>query len=412
MSNDHRVRQAMDLGNRLMTQGQHEEAAAAYGDALAAQGDAPSEKILFHLGDALRATGMADHAKTAFTTALGVEPDGVLGEIGLGDLLREAGDGVGALRRYANADAKGTTKNLPPSRLASLLNEAAPNWHFPMMNDRPRNEAFQQAIEAAVQPGMVVLDIGAGSGLLALIAARAGAEHVYACESNAPIAEAARQIVAANGLTERITVIEKQSTMLVVGKDLPRRADLLTSEVFDVSVFGEDALFTLRHARRELLEPGAPTIPSGVRVWAVPVHGDALRSRFEVGDVCGFDLSVFNRLADRRVFQLRVDEVAHTALADPFVALEMRLDQEVPLAGDSLSTVEINAAGRLDGFIFWYELLLDDERVLSTAPDQPSTHWRQGFLPDVSGDTVLRAGQAIDVCTAFRRRILWFEVRV
>lgn len=59
------------------------------------------------------------------------------------------------------------------------------------------------AIEAAV-PGKVVLDIGTGSGLLAMMAARAGAARVIACEMNAAVAETARRIIAANGLADRM----------------------------------------------------------------------------------------------------------------------------------------------------------------------------------------------------------------
>ena len=65
---------------------------------------------------------------------------------------------------------------------ASLL----PRWHFPMLNDVERNRSYEAGIEAAVREGggRTVLDLGAGTGLLSLMAARAGADRVYACEAS------------------------------------------------------------------------------------------------------------------------------------------------------------------------------------------------------------------------------------
>ena len=67
-------------------------------------------------------------------------------------------------------------------------------WHFDMMADLGRNDAYDRALKALVKPEHVVLDIGTGSGLLAMMAARAGAKHVYAIEANESIAEKARKV--------------------------------------------------------------------------------------------------------------------------------------------------------------------------------------------------------------------------
>jgi type III protein arginine methyltransferase len=87
---------------------------------------------------------------------------------------------------------------------ASLL--GIPVFHRGMLRDKARNLAYRQAIEATVA-GKRVLDIGTGSGLLAMMAAKAGAAHVYACESQPLLAATAREIVAANGFSDRITVL-------------------------------------------------------------------------------------------------------------------------------------------------------------------------------------------------------------
>ena len=100
-----------------------------------------------------------------------------------------------------------------------------------MLADTARNDAFERAIAKAARGRRLVLDIGTGSGLLAMMAARAGARRVVACEAIRPLAQVATRIVAQNGFADRITVIAKRSTELAVGQNLSEPADLLISEV-------------------------------------------------------------------------------------------------------------------------------------------------------------------------------------
>ena len=73
------------------------------------------------------------------------------------------------------------------------------DWHYAMMNDRQRNDAFYAALAEVVTANSIVLDIGAGSGLLSLMAAKLGAQSVLAIEANQDIAELARAVVHDNG---------------------------------------------------------------------------------------------------------------------------------------------------------------------------------------------------------------------
>ncbi len=75
-----------------------------------------------------------------------------------------------------------------------------------MICDRVRTDGFRRAIESVVRPGDVVLDVGAGTGILSLFAARAGAARVYAVERTT-VAVLAQELAAANGFAETIEVI-------------------------------------------------------------------------------------------------------------------------------------------------------------------------------------------------------------
>ena len=161
-------------------------------------------------------------------------------------------------------------------------------WHFSMVNDAHRNGAYDNAIRAAVARATrklgrppVVLDIGAGTGLLGLMAARAGAKHVYSVEANRPLAQVATYVVAMNGHADRVTIIAKMSTELVVGVDLPAKADLLVSEIVDSAILGENMMPTYAHALAQLCTRQVIVLPERASLTGRLVESGTLRQRFQ-----------------------------------------------------------------------------------------------------------------------------------
>lgn len=182
------------------------------------------------------------------------------------------------------------------------LQQVMPRWHYLMLRDEARNRFYENAIAAAVKPGDVVLDIGTGSGLLSMMAVRAGASHVYTCEENPVIAELACQVIAQNGMSDQITVLSAHSTRLEVGRDLPERADVLVTETFSELIAGEGVLLALNHARQTLLKPGAAVVPETAELLAVPYQYDNPRENISLPDkaeISGFNLSAFNGFSAR-----------------------------------------------------------------------------------------------------------------
>ena len=92
------------------------------------------------------------------------------------------------------------------------------DYHFPMVNDRTRNDAFARAIQRAVawRAPSLTLDIGCGTGLLAMLAARAGAQRVLAIEMSPEMASLAEQVVAINGLEHAVRVVASHSSAVVL----------------------------------------------------------------------------------------------------------------------------------------------------------------------------------------------------
>ncbi len=143
---------------------------------------------------------------------------------------------------------------------------ADPVEHARMLHDDRRTRDYLAALAEAVRPGDVVLDIGTGSGVLAIAAARAGARRVYAVEAS-DIADVAERVFAANGVEDTVTLVRGWSRTI----ELPERADLLVAEIIGNEPLEEEILETTLDARRRLLKPDARLIPHELTLLARPL---------------------------------------------------------------------------------------------------------------------------------------------
>ncbi|XP_004625893.2 protein arginine N-methyltransferase 7 [Octodon degus] len=154
--------------------------------------------------------------------------------------------------------------------------EIARSSYADMLHDKDRNIKYYEGIRAAVKrvkdrgQKALVLDIGTGTGLLSMMAATAGADFCYAIEVFKPMAEAAVKIVKENGFSDKIKVINKHSTEVTVGPDgdMPCRANILVTELFDTELIGEGALPSYEHAHRHLVQENCEAVPHRATVYA------------------------------------------------------------------------------------------------------------------------------------------------
>ena len=148
-----------------------------------------------------------------------------------------------------------------------------------MLEDHVRTGAYFDAIThpanaAACFAGKVVLDVGAGSGILAIFAAKAGAAKVYAVEAT-PMARHARALVEANGLSDVVTVI--QGTVESV--QLPEKVDVIVSEWMGYLLVRESMLDSVLAARDAWLKPGGSLWPSHARLFLAPARSHLAAAR-------------------------------------------------------------------------------------------------------------------------------------
>jgi hypothetical protein len=254
-----------------------------------------------------------------------------------------------------------------------------------------------------------VLEIGAGSGILAMMASRAGAERVTTCEANPALADVARRIVAANGFAERVSVVGRKSTQVEVGRDLPRPADLLIMEIFDSVLLGEGVLPSLDDARARLLQPGARVLPQRARVYAAAVEIPGLRRVNPIRRIAGFDLSPFEVFSNPAGQMVELGAEPHRLLTAPFPVFDFDFRAPVPNAGEYRVEVPATSAGAVHAVAIWYDLFLDDTNVMTTAPGVERNHWKQAvdFLP---ADIAVTAGRKLAVQARYAGTRLKVEV--
>ncbi|MFC4584814.1 50S ribosomal protein L11 methyltransferase [Sphaerisporangium corydalis] len=292
--------------------------------------------------------------------------------------------------------ATGGGSGEPDEAALAAAIRSVPRWHFAMLNDLERSDAYAVALERVLPPNAHVLDIGSGTGLLAMMVARAGAASVTTCEQNPMLAEVTRQIVAKHGLSDVITVVAKRSVDLVVGVDMPRRADLIVSEIVDCGLIGEGVLPTVEHAREHLLAPGGVLLPESGRVFGALLDSVAVDRLNRVQFAGGFDVGLLNGLATRGHFPVRLNTWPHRVLS-PTAEL-CSFDFARGSAADGSAEVELHAAedGVAHGMVVWFEMSLGGGIVLRNSPDNLASHWMQAFVPFVE-PIELSAGDRVEM---------------
>lgn len=285
-----------------------------------------------------------------------------------------------------------------------------------MVSDRVRTEAFARAIAEAVQPGDVVLDVGTGTGILAMLAARAGARKVYGIEA-AEIAQTAANLVKANGLQNRVTIFRGPAQ----DHRLAEKADLLISEWLGHFAFVENMLDDVLAARDLNLAPGGRMLPMDVEILLAPVDDPYLYFRDGPGfwrkPVEGLDLSSLEPLELRqgRAAQFRLDPSALLSPGASLVCLDLvSADPEDPFGRSDL-VFEVGRDGVLYGFVGWFRSRLSETVRLDTGPSFPETHWSQTWFP--FPPRPVREGEVLEVHTDMirdptERRHVSLEIRL
>src|SRR5208282_3450912 len=256
--------------------------------------------------------------------------------------------------------------------------------HRTMIRDRVRTEAFRRVIESVVRPGDVVLDVGAGSGILSLFAARAGAARVYAVEATT-VAVLAQELAAANGVAEIVRVIHGD----IMDIEPPERVDVIVSEWLGGFGIDEGMLVPVIVARDRWLKPGGVMIPRLVMAWAALVHDRYLAETVAFLRASPYGLR-FDDLVDKTV-----NEIFYPGTFRHLAARDKRSEASRLWTTDaSLTPVQraraphqaetvlpVRDFGTANALALWFSAQLAPGISLSVGPGDPPTHWGMTTAP-------------------------------
>jgi protein arginine N-methyltransferase 1 len=261
-----------------------------------------------------------------------------------------------------------------------------------MIQDSTRTDAYAEALRRSVRPGSVVLDMGAGVGIWALLACRFGARKVYAVDPN-DVIQIAREIVAANGYADKIEFIQDMSTAVT----LPEQADLVVTEMHGIVPMFEQNLPSIIDARQRLLAPGGRIIPQKEMLWAAPVEAPRSYEQVErpwADRTYDFDWAPARRIALNDWIKVKEKITPEQFFAQPksWATLDYATLSSPNVAGEA--TWKAARDGTCHGLIVWFETMLIKGVSFSNAPGLPETIFGQAFFPwsqpvsIATGDTI------------------------
>jgi type I protein arginine methyltransferase len=283
--------------------------------------------------------------------------------------------------------------------------------HEKMLSDRRRCDAYARGIGQHIHPGQGVLDLGTGTGVLAMLAARRGAQ-VHAIDHSRFIDVAARS--ARRNALDGITFEQIHSRSFQPSRSF----DVVLHEQMGDDLFDEHMLDNLIDLRDRVLGPGGRILPARFELFLEAV---TLRPEYRVASLA--DLEVHGLRFDVDGSASRPPDGARSwflprgsisqLLTEPEPVLRLDIHElpdveAVPTTLRSHRTV--TRPGQLDGFVLYFRCIFDDDNAFDTSPLHGPCSWGNRFFrvrpqPFVAGDGIEAAWRLHELADATTWRV-------
>ncbi|CAL9227328.1 unnamed protein product [Arabidopsis halleri] len=269
--------------------------------------------------------------------------------------------------------------------------------HEEMLKDVVRTKTYQNVIyqNKFLIKDKIVLDVGAGTGILSLFCAKAGAAHVYAVECS-QMADMAKEIVKANGFSDVITVLKGKIEEI----ELPTpKVDVIISEWMGYFLLFENMLDSVLYARDKWLVDGGVVLPDKASLHLTAIEDSEYKEeKIEFwNSVYGFDMSCIKKKA---MMEPLVDTVDQNQIVTDSRLLKT-MDISKMSSGDASFTAPFKLVAQRNDYIHALVAYFDVSFTMchkllgfSTGPKSRATHWKQTvlYLEDVlticEGETI------------------------
>ncbi len=252
-----------------------------------------------------------------------------------------------------------------------------------MVADKVRTDAFAEAISEVVRPGDLVVDVGAGTGVLSILAAKAGARKVIAIERS-NMANHAQELIQMNGCSDQVEIFNGDAKDFKINE----KADVIISEWLGHMAYVEGMFRSVMQVRDTCLAADGKLLPSSVDLMLAPVddtefyqkHGPGF---WEQNKIHNIDFSCFTKRELEMGHANQYHVPAKYLLADGITIHSLDTKQARPRDEWCTNSVEykIQRDGTVNGFLGWFNTQLSPNVILDTAPCAPLTHWRQTYFP-------------------------------
>ena len=235
--------------------------------------------------------------------------------------------------------------------------------HRLYLSDLTRTSLFRRAINAVVKPGDLVLDLACGTGVLGLLAMKAGAARVYQVDRS-PMIQVARDVASANGYGQSIMGIHESSDRA----RLPEKADVVVADQLSHFGIGDGMPEIFNDARRRLLKPGARAIPRRVELFFVPVNFPEMWRIASFWDKRHAGL----KMSPARSIALNTDYPSEKnprrMLGRPAQMFTFDLTDLAPERFTARTATEVSAAGVMHGLSGWFAAELAPGVIMTNSP--------------------------------------------
>ncbi|MCW8132898.1 MAG: methyltransferase domain-containing protein [Planctomycetota bacterium] len=249
--------------------------------------------------------------------------------------------------------------------------------HKRYLQDSRRLRQYGAALSKIISPGAVVVDLGAGTGILGLLALQCGAAKVYALDSTGML-EVCRAVAGANGFGDRVIPLRGQSRDL----ELPERADVVVCDQLAPMGFEAGLIECLVDAKQRLLKPGGHLMPRAVRFYLAQVTSPRLYASVSCWEtsVGSLALSGVRSWAANSLYweDVRPDELP----LPPQLAGCVTLAEAVPATLELAAAWTAGMSGVMHGLGGWFEAALTEDVAVTNGPlaKEPIDR-EQTFLP-------------------------------